>query len=121
MKVLGLKTEEAISLLHQCRFCFFIGTFFLVSCAVTVTRPKLEMSIAEEAYLSAKDAGSEELSPKEFRLAELSMLKAKSAYKKKFFDKASQFAKLSIKYSELAELNALRIRSLGVEHDSTNQ
>lgn len=121
MKLLGLKTEEVISLLHQCKFGFLLFCFLLSSCGVTATRPKLEMSIAEEAFLAAKDAGSEELSPKEFRLAELSMLKAKSSYKKKFFDKASQFAKISIKYSELAELNALRIRSLGVENANTNQ
>lgn len=76
------------------------------------------MSIAEEAFLSAKDAGGEDISPKEFRLAELSYLKAKSAYKKKFFDKASQYAKISIKYSEMAELNAFKARALGVENRS---
>lgn len=116
MKWLGRKTEEEISLLLQCRTTILLCLLGVASCGVTATRPKLEMSIAEEAFLSAKDAGSEELSPREFRLAELSMVKAKTAYKKKFFDKAAQFAKMSIKYSELAELNALRVRSLGVEN-----
>ncbi len=119
MKQIGRKTVEVISLLQRYNFkTFFLLAIILLmtGCGVTATRPKLEMSIAEEAYLAAKDAGSEEMSPKEFRLAELSYLKAKSAYKKKFFDKASQFAKISIKYSEMAELNSLRVRALGVEN-----
>ena len=37
--------------------------------------------------------------------------------KKKFFDKASQYAKISIKYSEMAELNAFKARALGVENE----
>lgn len=118
MKLLGEKTVEVISLLHRYNFYFlFLLVFIITGCGITATRPKLEMSIAEEAFLSAKDAGGEELSPKEFRLAELSYLKAKSAYKKKFFDKAAQFAKMSIKYSEMAELNALKTRALGVENE----
>lgn len=119
MKQHGRRTEEVISLLHLYNFKKFTLLAFLLfstGCGVTATRPKLEMSIAEEAYLAAKEAGSEEISPKEFRLAEVSYLKAKSAYKKKFFDKASQFAKISIKYSEMAELNSLRVRALGVEN-----
>lgn len=93
--------------------CFILG-----SCSLATTRPKFEMSVAEEAYLSAKDAGGEDLSPREFRLAELSYLKAKTAYRKKYFDKAAQMAKVSIKYSEMAELNSLRSRALGVDNVS---
>jgi hypothetical protein len=119
MNLHGRRTVEVISLLHRYKFSvLFIIAVLLSSCGITATRPKLEMSIAEEAFLSAKDAGGEEISPKEFRLAELSYLKAKSAYKKKFFDKASQYAKISIKYSEMAELNALKIRALGVENEN---
>ena len=119
MKLLGRKTEEVISLLRHCRIYLLLTVILLLSgCGITATRPKLEMSIADEAFLSAKDAGGEELSPKEFRLAELSFLKAKSAYKKKFFDKASLYAKMSIKYSEMAELNALKARALGVENET---
>lgn len=118
-KQTGRKTVEVISLLQPYNlkiFFFVVISFLITGCGVATTRPKLEMSIAEEAYLAAKDVGSEEISPKEFRLAELSFLKAKSAYKKKFFDKAAQFAKISIKYSEMAELNSLRVRALGVEN-----
>lgn len=117
MKQLGRKTVEVISLLHRYNFLLLFLLLILSGCGITATRPKLEMSIAEEAFLSAKDAGGEDISPKEFRLAELSYLKAKSAYKKKFFDKASQYAKISIKYSEMAELNAFKARALGVENE----
>ena len=96
----------------------FLLSVVISGCSLTATRPKLEMSVAEEAYLSAKDAGSEDLSPREFRLAELSYLKAKTAYRKKFFDKAAQLAKISIKYAETAELNSLRSRALGEENVS---
>lgn len=116
----GRKTVEVISLLHLYNlktYFLLVIILFISGCGVTATRPKLEMSIAEEAYIAAKEVGSEDLAPREFRLAELSYLKAKSAYKKKFFDKASQFAKISIKYSEMAELNSLRIRALGVENE----
>lgn len=117
--MLGEKTVEVISLLHRYNvqaFYLILICLFLSGCSITATRPKLEMSIAEEAFLAAKDAGGEEMSPKEFRMAELSILKAKTAYRKKFFEKAAQFAKISIKYSEMAELNALRVRALGVEN-----
>jgi hypothetical protein len=70
------------------------------------------MSLAQAAFLAARDSGAEEKSPTLFRKAEVYYLKAKSAYKKKFFDKAKQYALLSKKYSEKAEYDAIRLKVL---------
>jgi hypothetical protein len=73
------------------------------------------MSIAQEAFEAAKLAGADELAPQEFRLAEMALVQARSAYQRKFFDKAQKLALLSIKYSELAELQALKQTALGAK------
>lgn len=88
-------------------------TSLLLSCSLTTTRPKLELTLAAEAFQAAKEAKAEQYASREFRMAELSFLKAKSAYQKKFFDKAKEYAQLSMKYAELAELQAIKNRILG--------
>lgn len=94
-------------------FCFFISvTVPFASCSLTVTRPKLEMSLAHEAFLSAKEVEAEDWAPQEYRIAELSYIKARSAYSKKYFDKAVQYAKLCIKYSERAEYLTIKAKTI---------
>lgn len=74
-----------------------------------VTRPKLEMSLAQVAFEGAREAGSDEKSPQNFRMAEIYYLKARASYKKKYFSKAKEYADLSRRYSEKAELDSLLI------------
>ncbi|MCK5072334.1 MAG: DUF4398 domain-containing protein [Bacteriovoracaceae bacterium] len=69
-------------------------------------RPKLEMTLAATAFMAAKEANAQVLSPGHYRKAEHYYLKAKSAYKKKYFNKAKQYALLSQSYSEKAEITA---------------
>ena len=90
---------------------FFI-LFFLTSCSLTTTRPKLEMSLAQAAFLAAQDAGANTLSSTYFRKAEDSYLKAKSSYRRKYFAKAKEYAILSRKYSEKAEVDAWRKKAM---------
>ena len=66
------------------------------------------MSLAQAAFIAAKEANAAQFSPALYRKAEVSYLKAKSAYKKKFFDKAKRFAKASIYYAERAEFKSLK-------------
>lgn len=82
--------------------------FFLFGCGLTTTRPKQEMSYAQAAFLAAKEAKAEVHAPREFRKAEIYYLKAKSSYKRKYFNKAKQYAILSKKFSEKAEYEATR-------------
>ena len=82
--------------------------FLFVSCGLTTTRPKQEMSYAQAAFLAAKEAKAEIHAPREFRKAEIYYLKAKSSYKRKYFNKAKQYAVLSQKFSEKAEYEATR-------------
>lgn len=81
---------------------------FIQSCGLVATRPKLEMSLAQAAFIAAKEANSAQFSPSLFRKAELAYLKAKSAYRSKLFDKAKRYAKASIYYAERAEVKALK-------------
>jgi hypothetical protein len=93
----------------------FIRLFLLVllgACALTTTRPKMEMSLAQAAFMAAKEAGADSLSPTVYRRAEEFYLKAKSAYRRKYFDKAKQYAELSKKLSEQAEYEAVRKKAL---------
>jgi hypothetical protein len=83
-----------------------------MSCGLVATRPKLEMSLAQAAFIAAKESNAEEKSPSLFRKAEVYYLKAKSAYKKKFFKKALEYAILSKQFSEKAEYDAIRIKVL---------
>lgn len=66
------------------------------------------MSYAQAAFLAAKEAKAEIHAPQDFRKAEIYYLKAKSSYKRKYFNKAKQYAKLSQKFSEKAEYEAIK-------------
>ncbi len=72
----------------------------------------MEMSLAQVAFLAAKEAQADVKAPGLFRKAEYYYLKAKSAYKRKYFNKAQQYAVLSKKYSERAEYIAIRKKTL---------
>jgi hypothetical protein len=95
------------------RFFLILTCFFsLVSCGLVTTRPKLEMSLAAAAFIAAKDAGAASKVPNLFRKAEVLYLKAKSAYRRKYFNKAEQYAILSREFSEQAEFAAKRKQTL---------
>lgn len=81
---------------------------FLSACGLATTRPKLEMSMAAAAFMAAKEAKAETLAPNIFRKAEEYYLKAKSSYRRKYFNKAKQYATLSQKFSEQAEFSAVK-------------
>lgn len=80
----------------------------LVSCGLATTRPKLEMSLAQSAFVAAKQAKAQTLAPGLFRKAEFYYIKAQSSYRRKYFNKAKQYAILSQKFSEKAEFVAKR-------------
>lgn len=86
--------------------------FFLGACGLTTTRPKVEMGLAQSAFLAAKEAGADVHAPNVFRKAEDYYLKAKSSYRRKYFNKALEYALLSKKFSEQAEYQAVRKRAL---------
>lgn len=85
---------------------------FLTACGLTTTRPKVEMSLAQAAFMAAKEAGADTHSPTLYRKAEVFYLKAKSAYRRKYFNKAQEYAVLSKRYSEKAEYEAFRKKAL---------
>lgn len=89
---------------------FFV--LILSACGLTTTRPKLEMSLAQVAFMAAKEVQADVKAPGLFRKAEYYYLKAKSSYKRKYFNKAEQYALLSKKYSERAEYVAIRKKTL---------
>ncbi len=94
-------------------FVFKIFTLItLISCGLATTRPKMEMSLAQAAFLAAKKAKSQTLAPGLYRKAEFYYLKAKSSYKRKYFNKAKQYALLSKKFSERAEFIAIKKATL---------
>ncbi|MBY0515987.1 MAG: DUF4398 domain-containing protein [Bacteriovoracaceae bacterium] len=70
------------------------------------------MSLAQAAFMAAKEAGADTQSPTLYRKAEVYYLKAKSAYRRKYFNKAEQYATLSKKFSEKAEYEAVRKKAL---------
>ena len=72
-------------------------------CGLAVTRPKLEMSFAVAALTAARKANAQKWTPHLYRKAEYYYLKAKSAYRRKYFNKARQYAKLAASFSEKAE------------------
>lgn len=82
--------------------------FIFQGCGLTTTRPRLEMSLAASAFIAAQEAKADEKSPNLFRKAEIYYMKAKSSYKRKYFNKAKQYAVLSKKFSEMAEYEAIR-------------
>lgn len=86
--------------------------FAITSCGLTTTRPKLEMAMAQTAIFAAKEAGADVKASSLYRKAEYYYLRAKSNYKRKYFNKALEFALLSKKYSERAEYIAIRKKTL---------
>ncbi len=90
----------------------FFLCFVLGACGLTTPRPKLEMTYAQMAFMAAREAEADKKSPTLFRKAEFYYLKAKSAYKRKYFNKAKQYAILSKNYSERAEFVAVRKKTL---------
>lgn len=88
--------------------CYSIFIVLFVGCGLATTRPKLEMSYAQAAFLAAKQAKADVHSSALFRKSEIYYLKAKSAYKRKYFNKAKQYAKLSQKFAEKAEFSAIK-------------
>lgn len=91
---------------------FLIAQLFLLGCGLTTTRPKMDMSLAQVAFMAAKEAQADVKAPGLFRKAEYYYLKAKSAYRRKYFNKAQQYAILSKKYAERAEYIAIRKKTL---------
>ncbi|MBF0360189.1 MAG: DUF4398 domain-containing protein [Oligoflexia bacterium] len=77
-------------------------------CAFTMAKPKLELSMAQAAFMAAKQAKANTLAPNLYRKAEVYFMKAKSAYKRKYFAKAKQYAILSKQFSERAEFVSIR-------------
>lgn len=95
------------------RTVFFINFLVIIaSCGLATTRPKLEMRMAQSAFIAAKDANAQTLAPGLYRKAEYYYLKAKSSYKRKYFNKAKQYAILSQKFSEKAEYISIRKKAL---------
>ena len=86
-----------------------------MGCGLVTTRPKEEMSFAQAAFLAAKEAKADTNSPQLYRKAELLYLKAKSAYRRKYFNKAKEYALQSQKFSEQAEFEAEKKQALGIE------
>jgi len=90
------------------KFYLILICIILGSCGLATTRPKQEMSYAQSAFLAAKEVKAEVHAARLYRKAEIYYLKAKSAYKRKYFNKAKQYAELSKKFSEQAEFEAIK-------------
>ena len=94
--------------------CFFYFFFFFTlstlfpSCGLVQTKPKLELSLAEAAFVAAREQNAHIKAPGLFRKAEIYYLKARSSYRKKYFSKAKQYALLSREFSEQAEFAAIK-------------
>jgi hypothetical protein len=86
--------------------------FLLAACGLTTTRPKVEMTLAQAAFMAAKEAGADIHASNLYRQAEDFYLKAKSSYRRKYFNKAKEYAVLSKKYSERAEYQTIRKKAL---------
>lgn len=97
-------------------FFHYVSIFILVTtlgaCGLATTRPKLEMRMAQSAFVAAKEADAQTLSSGLYRKAEYYYLKAKSSYKRKYFNKAKQYAILSRKFAEKAEYISIRKKAL---------
>jgi hypothetical protein len=85
-----------------------LSVVFISACGLATTRPKLEMSYAQAAFLAAKQAKADVYSSNLFRKAEIYYLKAKSAYRRKYFNKAKSYAKLCKRFAEEAEYEAIK-------------
>ena len=91
---------------------YFLIALTLGACGLATTRPKVEMKMAQVAFLAARKAKAQTLSPALYRKAEFYYIKAKSSYKRKYFNKAKQYAILSQKFSEKAENSAMKKQAL---------
>ena len=94
---------------------FLMGLFIFLAisgCGLTSAKPKMEMAMAISAFQAANDTKAYIASPNLYRKAEFYFLKAKSAYRKKFFNKAKYYAMLAKKFSEEAESQAIRKATL---------
>ena len=76
------------------------------ACGLTTTRPKLDMSYAQASFLAAKEAKAEVYAASSYRKAEIYYLKAKSAYRRKYFNKAAKDKEFMF---EKTPANCLRI------------
>lgn len=94
------------------RLALLLILLILGACGLTTTRPKIEMSLAQAAFMAAKEAGADVHAANTFRKAEDFYLKAKSAYRRKYFNKAQEYALLSKKFSEQAEYQSIRKKAL---------
>ena len=94
------------------RLFLLLVLFLITACGLTTTRPKVEMSLAQAAFMAAKEEGADIHASNTFRKAEDYYLKAKSAYRRKYFNKAQEYALLSKKFSEQAEYEAKRKKAL---------
>lgn len=112
----GQKIAVGILLLRKNKINQILAKIFLVliisACGLAVTRPKLEMTMAQLAFIAAKEAQADIKAANLFRKAEYYYLKAKSSYKRKYFNKAKEYAILSKKFSEKAEYVAVRKKTL---------
>ncbi len=122
MNQAGQKIEESILLLLQNKMKFFLKIFkgailapFFISCALTVTRPTLEMEFAKAAFDAAQSANADRFDAANYRKAEVFYFKAREAYKRKKFDKAKKYAKTSLYYSERAEFYAIKRQAFNNE------
>ena len=91
-----------------------VFSFFLLlgACSLTASRPKEELSIAAAAFLAAREANAHISAPELYRKAEFYLLKARETYRKKYFDKAKDYALLARKFAEAAEFVALKKATL---------
>jgi hypothetical protein len=89
------------------------------SCSLGTNRPKLEMSLAASAFVAAKEANARVVTPGLFKKAEVYFLKAKSAYKNKYFGQAKQYAILSKQFSEQAEYQAIKQATMKPSTENT--
>ncbi len=80
----------------------------MVGCGLTAKRPTLELALAAAAFTAAQEAQANVKAPNIFRKAEIYFLKAKSSYRRKYFNKAKQYALLSKKYAERAEYESVK-------------
>jgi hypothetical protein len=105
----GRKTDAVTSLLQLSKgFALFLILTTLTACSLATTRPKMEMSMAQTAFIAARNANAQTLAPGLYRKAEFYYLRAKSSYRRKYFNKAKQYAILSKEYSEKAEFVAVQ-------------
>ena len=91
----------------------FILPLLAISCGLVALQPKEEMAMARVAFMAAKKEKGFKYAPVFFRRAEYYYLKAKSSYRKKYFNKAKRYALLSKKFSERAELIAVKKKLIG--------